>query len=882
MLTFLNGRFHLPGWSLLAVLGLSACFVQADGAARIEVQPGRIELRNGEREHGLLVTLVGADGRKTDVTQRAVFASKAPAVLKVGAGGKCTAAGDGETEIEVSFEGKTAKVPAVVADAALVRAPSFRQDIQPILTKTGCNSGGCHGKLAGQNGFRLSLRAFAPEWDYDWLTKEINARRINLAFPEESMLVLKPSGGVAHEGGTRFKAGSRYYRTIVDWIAARAPGPIADEEGPVRIEVLPGDRELRPGDSQRLLVRAHFPDGHARDVTWLAQYFSNDESTASVKPDGLVKVLRAGETTIRVHFQGLVEVIRFTMPREAPVDAALYAERKNALDAPIFEKLRSLRIPPAGDCDDATFIRRASLDAIGTLPTPEEVTAFLADKAADKRAKLIDALLARPEWVDYWTLQFADLLQNRKERDHDVRGLKGVRSFHAWLRAQLAANKPWSEIARAVLLARGDVRTNPEVGYFITVVGEKGRVEESELPDSAAQSFLGTRIGCARCHNHPLEKYTQDDFYHFAAFFSKVRLQREKPETGGTVLGTVSREEQDAEKRFAEHQARLDEARSAALALGEEPGGEEARKPLADLVKKVAEAEKQFAELRMKPPGVRQPRTGKQMAPQSLDRAPWQEIPGGDPREQFVTWMLSSENFSGAMVNRIWKHFFSAGLVEPVDDLRASNPPANGELWALLNREFAGHGFDLKHVMRLILNSRAYQLSADTVPANETDTRFFSHYFARRLPAEVIMDAISAATGTPQAFAGYPVGLRAIQLPDTGVQSYFLTLFGRSDRVTACACERMGEVTLPQLLHVRNSEDLQRQIADAGGRLAALLKNPDNDHVTRQLFLATVARLPGAGEMKAVRDSLAAGPRDAVFQDLLWALLNSKEFAFNH
>jgi hypothetical protein len=865
-----------------AVLGLLPCVLLGAEGPRIVVQPDRIELRQGEREHGLLVTLVGADGRKTDVTKRATFASGVPAVATVGADGACRAAADGQTVVDVAFDGLTARVPVVVSDASVARPPSFKEDIQPILTKAGCNSGGCHGKLAGQNGFRLSLRAFAPEWDHDWLTKEIGARRIDLAFPAQSLLLQKSAGAVAHEGGTRFKAGSRYHRTVLDWIAARAPGPLMDEPAPERLEVLPGDRELGAGDSQRLLVRAHYPGGRVRDVTWLAQFFSNDEGTASVKPDGLVKVLRSGETTIRVHFQGLVEVVRFTMPRDAVVEPSLFTQRQNALDAPIFDKLRSLRIPPAPICDDATFLRRASLDAIGTLPEPEEVAAFLADTKPDKRARLVERLLARPEWVDYWTLQLADLLQNRRERDHDVRGVKGVRSFHGWLRTQLAANKPWSEIARAVLLARGDVATNPQVGYFITVVGEKNRVEESELPDSAAQSFLGTRIGCARCHNHPLERYTQDDFYHLAAFFSKVRLHREKSETGATMLSMISREEENAEKQLAQQRSRLDDARSVALALGEEPGGEEARKAVAEMDRRIVEMEKQLAGLRARPPSVNQPRTGKQMAPQSLDRTPWTEVPGGDPRDQFVDWMLTSGNFSGAMVNRLWRHFFSVGLVEPVDDLRSSNPPSNGELWALLNREFAGHGFDLKHVMRLILTSRAYQLSSDTVADNETDTRFYSHYYARRLPAEVLMDAVTSATGVPQAFAGYPVGLRAIQLPDTSVQSYFLTLFGRSDRVTACACERMGEVTLPQLLHVRNGEDIQRQIGDAGGRLASLLKNPDNDQVARELFLATVARLPLENELKAIHDTLATDQREAVFKDLLWALLNSKEFAFNH
>ena len=871
-----------PLFSLVFALSLAAVQARAEDGPRLLVQPERLALTGADAEHGLIVTLIAADGRQTDVTAKARFSSNATQRVSVDAAGHCRALADGAAEIAVTFDGQNATVPVVASDFGKTHLPSFKQDIIPVFTKTGCNAGGCHGKLAGQNGFRLSLRGYAPEWDHDYVTKEVSARRINLAFAEQSLLVQKPTGGVAHEGGVRFKEGSRYHKTLVDWIAARTPGPIADEPEPTRLEILPGDRDLRPGETQQLLVRAHYAGGRVRDVTWLAQFFSNDEATVGVKPEGLVKALRHGETSVRVHFQGQVEVARFTMPYANEVPPELFAQRQNALDEPVFKKLAALRLPPAAPCDDATFLRRATLDATGTLPTAGEVRAFLADARPDKRARLVDDLLARPEWTDYWTLQLADLLQNRKERDHDVRGTKGVRAFHAWLRAQVAANRPWNEIARAVLLASGDSVAHPEIGYYITVLGEKRNVEDSELPDSVAQSFLGTRIGCARCHNHPLEKYTQDDFYHFAAYFSKVSLKRTEPAKGASSMGTTSREENEAQQRLDETQVKFDDALALAQNFGEEPGGEEPQKQVADLKRQLAEAAKRVVEMRNKMPAVNQPRTGKQMQPQALDHAPFAYEPGRDPREQFVAWMLKSENFSGAMVNRLWKHFFSVGLVEPVDDLRASNPPSNRELWSVLNREFAGSGFDMKHVMRLILNSRTYQLSSETQPANQTDTRFYSHYFARRLPAEVLQDAIASATDVPQKYDGYPLGLRAIQLPEPGVSSYFLTLFGRSDRVTACACERAGEVTLPQLLHLHNSDDLQRQIAAANGRLTALLKEPDNAKVTDEIFLTTVSRLPGEKERAALASALAEDERAAVFRDLYWALLNSKDFAFNH
>ena len=862
------------------LLLLAAFALPAFAGPRLVVQPERIALTAADREHGVIVTRVEDDGRTTDVTHTASYTTANSSTLAVDALGHASALADGETEIRISADGLTAAVPVTVSGCAQPVVPSFRNDIEPILTKTGCNQGGCHGKLAGQNGFRLSLRGYAPEWDYDWITKEVNGRRIDAAFPAESLLVTKPTGGAPHEGGTRFRADSRYARVLIDWVAGRAPTSPKDEAEAVSLEVLPGDRQLAPGATQQLLVRAHYADGRVRDVTWLAQLFSNDEATLSVKPTGLAKALRHGETSVRVHFQGLVAVVRFTMPFAQDVAGADFTSAKNVLDPPIFKKLASLHVPPSPDAGDAAFIRRAYLDTIGTLPTADEVQAFLADSLPDKRAKLADALLARPEWVDFWSLELADLLQNRKERDHDVRGLKGVRSFHGWLRGELASGRGWDAIARDVLLAKGSVAENPAVGYYITVVGENNRVEQSELPDSVAQAFLGTRIGCARCHNHPLERYTQDDFYHFAAFFGKVSLKREKADMGATELGTITKEERDAGNQLFDARQKLADVSSAESFASNEDQGDELLKKITEASRRVDDARKRMVELAARPPSALQPRTNQTMAPQPLDRSTFTPQPGHDAREQFVDWMLRDPMFSGAMVNRLWKHYFASGLVEPVDDLRASNPPSNGELWEVLNREFAASHFDLRHLQKLILTSRAYQLASSTQPGNETETRFYSHYYARRLPAEVLLDGIASATGVPQKFDGYPLGLRAIQLPDSSVSNYFLTLFGRSDRVTACACERKGEVTLPQLLHLKNGDELQQQITT--GRLNELLKETDNRKVAAALFETTVARAPSGSELTALDSQLTSGPREAVFADLFWALLNSKEFAFNH
>ena len=845
-------------------------------AAQLKVLPDKLELTGRDLIHGVVVSLIDVQGNATDVTRRVSFEIDQIETATVDDHGKVTARSDGMATLTVRLDTLLATVPVQVAAFAEKQIPSFKHDVLPILTRSGCNTGGCHGKLAGQNGFRLSLRGYAPERDHDWITQEVSGRRVDLGFPEDSLLLTKPSGGLPHEGGVRFRRDSRMWQSLRDWIAARAPAPVADEPDVLRLEVLPGDRVLFPGELQQLLVRAHYADRRVRDVTWLAQFFSNDETTVTVKPSGMVKALRSGEAGVRVHFQGLVSVVGFTMPFPYNINPGVYTAQQNAIDGPLFQKLRQLRLPPASPCNDETFLRRVYLDAAGILPTPAEVIAFQQDTRVDKRASAIDDLVQRPEFTDYWTLQLADLLQNRKERDHDVRGQKGVKAFHRWLREQVAANRPWSDIARDVLLAKGDVVAQPQAGYFVTVVGEFNKVEESELPDSVAQSFLGTRIGCARCHNHPLERYTQDDFYHFAACFAKVSLDRQNPQTGVSAVTTIGREEREQYRRIAEAATKLAEACRSELK------DDEKVKHIANQQRELDNQTRRLEDIRQRSPGVNQPRTAKFMAPQSLDRVALKVEPGSDPRIPFVKWAIDQENFSGAMVNRLWKHFFAVGLVEPVDDLRASNPPSNPALWRVLNDEFRNHNYDLRHIIRLILNSRAWQLDSATTPENENDTKYYSHYNAKRLPAEVLLDAIAAATDVPNRFPGYPAGLRATQIADPGTESYFLTLFGRSDRVTACACERKGEVTLPQLLHLNNDEGLVKKIRSSDSRLTSLLQNPDSASVTQEVFLATLSRLPGERERSAIDAALTTDERDLVFADLFWALLNSKEFAFNH
>jgi hypothetical protein len=712
--------------------------------------------------------------------------------------------------------------------------PSFLNDVEPILTRLGCNQGACHGKGTGQNGFRLSLRGYAPEWDHDWITREFASRRVNLAVPEDSLFLKKPLGQVPHEGGRLMRPGSREHQVMLDWIRAQAPGPLAQEPLIRRLEILPSSRVMKPGEQQLLLVRAEYSDGHWRDVTWLTQFHANDASVATVSEAGLVKVERAGETAIRAAFQGLVAVAVITVPHETPVPRELLAKKNNFIDEHVFGKLAALRIEPSGLCSDEVFLRRVYLDAIGVLPTPRELREFLADQAPDKRSALIDQLLERLEYIDYQTMILDELLQNRKESDHDVRGPQGVQSFHDYLWDQVAANRPWDELARDVLTVTGKADESPAVGYFIVTVGENRETHKSSVVASVAQTFLGTRIGCAQCHNHPLEKYTQDDYYHFAGFFTRVKLDRKDPKKGVTSL------------------------------LVEAADSKQNKSPV----------------------GVVQPRTGKFLRPQTLDRLAPPINPGDDARVELVNWMTDpgNEYFAGAMVNRLWAHFFGIGLVEPIDDLRSSNPPTNPALWNALIKEFVDHAYDRKHMMRLIMNSRTYQLASETRPANEKDFHFFSHYYARRLPAEALLDAICQATGVPDTFPGYPYGQRAVQIPDPALKSYFLSLFGRSERISACACERTGDVTMPQLMHLRNGDSVVSKIGNAAGRLSRLLKWGKKDaDIVDELFLTTLSRFPSAVERARMQAELSSGDsREMVLRDLFWALLNAKEFSFNH
>jgi hypothetical protein len=640
-------------------------------------------------------------------------------------------------------------------------------------------------------------------------------------------------GEVPHEGGRLFSRNSKSHEVMVQWLKAGMPGPLKNDAKLTGLKITPATMLLAKDQKQQLKVLAEFSDNKTVDVTWLAKFAVTDSSQLSVDANGLVNALRPGETSVQVFFEDQVAIATFTTPYKNPIPIASFPKVINPVDDAVFKKLSGLGIPASPSCTDEVFLRRLFLDTAGILPTPSEVTAFLADKSMNKRAIMIDKVLNRPEFVDFWTLQLADIFQNRKERDHDVRGTKGVRAFHSWLHDQVRTNKPWDVLCSEILTSTGTTSENPSVGYFIVTVGEQREAHRSEVVASMAQSFLGTRIGCAQCHNHPLEKYTQDDFYRFSGFFSRLRLDRKDPKDGVTTLFANLKE--DEQKR---------------------------------------------------PLGVTQPRTGEFLNPRPIDRAPVETNKETDPRQALARWMIdpANESFHGALVNRVWKHFMGMGLVEPVDDLRSSNPPSNKELWAYLKSEFIRNKCDTKHLIRLVLNSQTYQLESGTVPGNETDTRFYSHYYPKRLGAEVILDAVSFSTGIPENFPGYPEGIRAVQVPDPSIRSYFLSVFGRSERVTACACERSEEVSLPQLLHLQNGQWIADKMGNPKGKLKTLIsdKRTDNEKIS-EMFLTTLSRLPTEKETSALVKELAKSTsKEEFYQDAFWALLNTVEFSFNH
>lgn len=803
---------------LLAFGHVGAAMAEGPSIVGLAVEPAELTLSHDDDSAQLLVTAKLSDGSVRDVTRDAQYVSQA-SVAAVSQG-RVVPRGNGDASIQVSVTGfptgQTVKVTVKQFD--VVRPLSFFNDVVPILSKAGCNSGGCHGKAIGQNGFKLSLYGFNPEFDYAALVHEGLGRRVSPAAPDESLILLKGRGAMPHGGGVRMASDSESYRLLRRWIDQGLPNGRDDEPQDVKLEVTPGERIVLGPSPQQLRVVVHDSDGSKRDVTSLARFDSAHPDILTVTTDGFVQTTgRAGETSVMVRYQNCVATSRILSITEHLKPESAYTEfaPKSFIDDLALAKWRKLHITPSPEASDTEFLRRVFLDAMGTLPTSEEVREFVADTAPDKREALIDRVMMREEFFDLWAHKMGDLLRNRVG---DSNGKDNTIVFAKWIRQSLVDNKPYDQFVREIITVTGKRADHPQMDWYRWAITNENRVEDT------AQAFLGMRVSCANCHNHPFERVSQTDYWRFAAFFAKLK---------SVTYGSVDE-------------------------LGLEEKGE-----------------------------VKHPRTEQVLTPKVFGGPEFEYVKGEDPRVKLGEWLTSPDNpyFARAICNRIWGHYMGVGLVDPVDDMRATNPASNPELLDALSKDFVAHKFDLKHLMKTILTSRVYGLSSTPTSDNRADTRSYARYFSRRLQPHVLLDAICSATAVPQKFDDYPDVKKAILLPNEKARSDFLEIFGRSERTTPCECETSLAPNLSQVLYLLNSDELQRKLAK-GGILDELSKpeKPTNE-VVEELFLRTFSRLPQPEELQEAITQIEndkSPNRRLVLEDLLWTLMNSKEFLFNH
>jgi hypothetical protein len=689
----------------------------------------------------------------------------------------------------------------------------------PIFTKAGCNTGGCHGSSRGKDGFRLSLFGYDPEGDYFRLTREAIGRRINLAVPEESLLLEKALGKVPHTGGERFKADSEFYRTLLAWLQAGAPKDEANVAKVMRIEFQPKQSVLEgTGATQQLSVRAFYSDGTDRDVTTLTKFLTNNDVAVKVSETGLLTAGVRGEAFITARFETqAIGVQALSIPKDLKFTWPAVAEN-NYIDTLVDAKLKKLRIAPSGLCDDATFLRRVTLDITGTLPEPKEVRAFLADTSPAKREHMVDTLLTRREFVDVWVMKWAELLQIRSADQQEQFSTKSALQYFNWLEDQIARNVPVNEMVRSLVTATGASFESPEVNFY------KHERDTLKTSENVAQAFMGVRVQCAQCHNHPFDRWTQNDYYGFAAFFAQI----------GRKAGEDPRE---------------------TIITNSGSGG------------------------------VKHPVSGKDVAPKFLGGEQPQIAKGADRRKVVADWLVSPDNpyFSRNLANMVWAHFFGVGIIDPVDDVRVSNPASNPELLDRLAANVIEYRYDFRKLIRDICLSRTYQLSSVASATNADDERNFARGSIRRIRAEILLDALSNITGSTEKLRGLPAGSRAVEIADGRTTTYFLTTFGRATRETPCSCEVKMEPNLSQALHLLNGDTVNAKIA-SGGLVKKMLKEGRTHHeIIEELYLRVFGRLPTVGEKEKLETFFDGEIKeDVVLNDLFWSLLNAKEFVFNH
>ncbi|QDT16025.1 DUF1553 domain-containing protein [Alienimonas californiensis] len=809
---------------LLAAVLLAAPAEATDApGAGLAALPATVSLTGPADFQTLLLQTRQADGALGAPAAGAAWTSSDEAVVVV-RDGRAVPTGNGQATLTATVGGQQKAVAVTVTEFDQPHAWSFRNHVQSVLTKRGCNMGACHGAAAGKGGFLLSLRGYDPETDFFAITRGTRGRRIVPNDPARSLLLTKPTAAVPHKGGLRFEEGSDDYAALSEWIAAGAPAPSPHDARLERLEILPERVRLGVGDSQPLVVVAHFTDGRTEDVTRWAKFSAADATVATVSEEGVMTVIGPGEGPVVAWYLARNVVSTAVVPRAESPAEGVFAEapQANLIDSFVLEKLSDLNLPPSPRCDDATYLRRACLDVAGRLPTPEEVRAFLADDAPDKRERLVDELLASPEYVDYWTHKWSDLLLVSGDRLRP----QAVESFYGWIRERVEENAGWDEFARGVVTAQGSAFDNGAANFFAL------HQDPEIMAETTSAAFLGMSIACAKCHDHPLEKWTNDQYYAFANLFGRVR---------GKGWGGDYRNGDGDRTIFV-----ADEG---------------------DLI---------------------QPRTGEPQPPAPLDGEPLPPDYAGDRREALADWLVDPANpyFSRAIVNRVWENYMGVGLVDAVDDLRLTNPPSNPALMDALADYLVANDYDLKRLMRLILTSEAYQRSSVPEPGAESDVRYYSHFLPRRLKAEVLLDAFSSASGVPTTFKDRPEGTKAIQLKDSAVDSYFLDAFGRAERLQTCSCERTGMPSMKQVLHVMNGGTLNEKLAAADGRIAAGSASGRSDaELIEEAYLASVNRPPTEEEAAAVAAVLAdteGDDRRIALEDLYWGLLSSREFLFQH
>jgi hypothetical protein len=806
---------------VIALLMLApSMLLAADPAIKFQVFPSAIQLTTSAGEQSIVCQVVQPDGITRDVTDQVQFIVPDSHIIKMDHNIARPLA-DGSGELKVKYQDQVFPVAIKVKDAKVDRPISFRLDVMPVFMRAGCNVGSCHGSARGKDGFHLSLFGYDPEGDYERLTRELSTRRVNLAIPKESLMIQKGLGAVPHTGGTRFHEGDNLYNTLIRWIEAGTPDDPPTIAHADSLEILPTQMVLEgEGSHQQMTVRAHYSDGTERDVTHMALFLSNNENSATVTPDGLVTASKRGEAFVMARFATFtVGSQAIVIPKGLEYKFPDLPEN-NYIDQLVDAKLKKLRIVPSPVCSDEAFIRRASLDIIGQLPTEEEHDRFLASTETNKRDKLVEELLGRKEFVDVWVMKFAELLKIRSSNDVSY---KSTLLYYNWLEDKISHNVPMDQIVQELLDSTGGTFGNPATNYY-----EEER-DPLKLAEDTAQVFMGMQIKCAQCHNHPFDRWTMSDYYGFAAFFSQVgRKQAEDPR-----------------ERIVFNS-----------------GGGDVRNPVTHAVSK----------------------------PKFLGGGE-ADVAGKDRRKVLAKWLASPDNpyFAKNLADIVWAHFLGKGIVDAVDDVRISNPPANPELLDALAQKFQEYHYDFKHLVRDICNSRVYQTAAETNSTNEGDSRNFSHAMIRRMRAEVMLDCISEVTGVKEKFRGLPLGARAVEIADGQTSDYFLKTFGRATRETPCSCEVKMDPNLSQALDLLNGQTVHRKIVQSTVIPTLLKENKSPEQIVESLYLRCFGRKPTTEELKAITaqlpgddDKKKAEDTRKLLDDVFWALLNSEEFMFNH